>query len=176
VHIWSLKRLKADLLGPGLTDRQSLPYLIIVMIAVSAAFVAVPKHNFWSAVYGAVFVGAIILCTLLAYLCNGGSEGRDFLPRFLSVTTVCGVRWAVVFVLPLTILAVGIPGTPWALSFPGDPDRPPMGPYDVIMLGLLVPPLFWRVAVQMRNLRRSSSDPENSGPVSDHAGLEPLED
>lgn len=176
MHIWSLKHLKAELLGPGLSDRQSLPYLIIVLVAVSAAFVAVPKHNFWSAVYGAVFVAAIVLCTLLAYSCNGGSEGRDFLSRFFSLATVCGVRWAVVFVMPLTILAVGIPGTPWKLSFPGDPDRPPMGLYDVIMLGLLVPPLFWRIAVQMRDLRRSSLYSESSGPVSSDAGLEPLED
>lgn len=176
VHIWSLKRLKADLLDPGHTDRQALPYLIIVLTCVSASFVAVPRHNVWSVAYGVAIVGSIIVGTLLAYVCNGGAGGRDFLSRFFSVTVVCGVRWVLMFVVPLTFLAVVIPGTPWELSFPGEPGRPPMGRYDVIMMVLMVPPLFWRIAVQMSDLRRRSSGLELVDAMGDGDGWEPLED
>ncbi|MEE2886640.1 MAG: hypothetical protein VX951_04340 [Planctomycetota bacterium] len=176
MHIWSLKRLKADLLGPGLSDRQSLPYLVIVLTCVSAAFVAVPRHNFWSVVYGATIVGSIIVAALLAYFCNGGAGGRDFLSRFFSIVVVCGARWLLMFVLPLTLLAVVIPGTPWALSFPGEPGRPPMGRYDVIMVMLMVPPLLWRIATQMRDLNRRSSGAMALEAADNDDGWEPLED
>lgn len=176
MYIWSLKRLKADLLGAGLTDREILPYLIIVLVGVSAAFVAVPQHNFWSLIYGLVMVGSIIGTTMLAYYCNGGAEGRDFLSRFFSIAVVCAVRWALMFVAPLTAIAVMIPGTVWKLSFPGDPDRPLMGAYDVVMLVLMAPPLFWRIALQMRDLARQRPEREEVDVRHDGIALEPLED
>ena len=176
MYIWSLNKLKAELLSSGLSVKLDVTYLLLVLTCVSAAFVAVPAHNFWSAVYGVTVVGSILAGVLIAYSCNGGAAGRDFLSRFLSVTVVCGVRWLVMFVAPLTALAVLIPGTPWVLSFPGSAERPPMGRYDVIMIALMVPPLFWRVATQMRDLRRRTSSPEWSDEGQEGAGLEPLED
>ena len=176
MYIWSLKNLKTQLLGPGLSSRQDLAYLLVVLTCVSAAFVSVPTHNIWSAVYGVTVVGSVLTGVITGYRCNGGASGQDFLSRFLSVTVVCSARWVVMFVAPLTVLAVVIPGTPWVLFLPGAAERPPMGRYDVIMIALMVPPLFWRIAVQMRDLRRRSRSPGIFEEPQGGDGLEPLED
>ncbi len=176
MFIWSLKGLKRQLVESGLSDRQSLPYTIIVLVCVSCAFVAVPQHNLWSIIYGVAFLSTLAGGTLLAYRSNGGATGRDFLPRFFSLIVVCGARWLLFYVLPLVVLAVVIPGTPWVLSFPLDPDRGDMGPYDVVMQLFVVPSLLWWVAVQMRQVAGRSWEPAEQGLGHDGPDLEPLED
>ncbi len=52
-----------------------------------------------------------------------------------------------------------------------------MGPYELIILVLALPPLYWRIAVQMRDVARRTPDRRDEDEFHvDPMGMEPLED
>lgn len=176
MYFWSIKKLKADLLRDRLTERAKLSYLIFVLLAVSGAFVGVPQHNFYSAIWAGVLVASIVFGSILAYRWNGGSSGRDFLSRFVSLAWVCCVRWTVLFVVPLMVIAVTLPTSNLDFVSPISPTRPVLGLPEIVLEAFIVPPLFWRVAANMRDLAYRSIELEEESTFTDYATLEPLEE
>lgn len=175
MYFWNVTRLKADLVAPGLTARQELSYLLPVIAAVTLTFATVPEHNLWSAAYGALIIVMVGFGTIYAYHCNGGAKGRHFVSRYFALAWVCGIRWIVILVVPLSITAVVIPGSPWMLVLPGD--IPPLGPLDVFMRTILVPPLFLLVGGHLRRVAAMDrEEPLEPQLVGDRHALEPLED
>jgi hypothetical protein len=175
MYFWNVQRLEADLAAPGLSARQELSYLLPVVAAITLTFVSVPEHNLWSAVFGASVIVVAGFGTIYAYHCNGGAQGQQFASRFFALMWVCGIRWLLMLVVPLSITAVVIPGTPWTLVLPGD--IPPLSPLDVFMRIVLLPPLFWMVGSHLRQVAaRDGEEPIVLLPEDERVGLEPLED
>jgi hypothetical protein len=118
----SYQPLKEQLRNGTFTDRQALPYFILS----SVLSVPVPTSGTANSLDW-VLTGCWVLITALgllsAYRKNGGSEGIDFIKKFIVLGWIALVRWTLVFI-PLFMIVV------IAVIAIADPDGRIGGPLD----------------------------------------------
>jgi hypothetical protein len=109
----SYQPLKEKLRNRTFTDRQALPYFILFCVL----SVPVPTSGTANSLDW-VLTGCWVLITALgllyAYRKNGGSDGVDFIKKFIALGWIALVRWTLVFI-PLSVIvmiAVGHFGGP----------------------------------------------------------------
>jgi hypothetical protein len=104
MYFYSINKLKDRLKSGQLSERESVPYLII-----SAAFIALfayfpsPPENLWDYVSLSISLALAILGTIWLYQKNGGSDGKDFIYRYIILGFVVIVRY-ITAMLPVIIL------------------------------------------------------------------------
>ena len=87
-----------------MSESEQFKYLLASTILYSIGMIPFLQNNMMD-VYSAIVSGIItILGTYYVYKANGGSEGKDFLQRFISIGLVVAVRWFVLVMIPLTIV------------------------------------------------------------------------
>ena len=180
MYFWNLGRLKQDLASRGLTAAESFRYLVVFLVLASLPVLFDPPdhYNRWKVIAAALNLLIVLAGTRHIYSCNGGAEGRDFLQRYMSLGWVCGVRYLVMFVIPVSIVggivyASWFDGDPYVMNepIPSNHDLEPWAaasdlwhqlqdvpwdtePFDVIMIAIITPPFYWRIGVHMRDLAR----------------------
>ena len=103
MYFWKIKKLKSQLVDQPLSDRESLPYVLVLAVFIQLSILAScfvegkkPELLLDFVWVGVSCLGAF-LGTLHLYRMNGGGEGQHFLQRFLAIGWVVGVRWSVLF-------------------------------------------------------------------------------
>ena len=109
----SYQPLKEQLRSRTFTDRQALPYFILFCVLSVPVPTSVTANSL-----DRVLTGCWVLITALgllyAYRKNGGSDGVDFIKKFIALGWIALVRWTLVFI-PLSVIvmiAVGHFGGP----------------------------------------------------------------
>ncbi len=177
MYFWNIHRLKSDLVERGLTESQSMMYLLVLWVisTVCAGLNAISPWNVWACVFWVGSTLILILGVLYVYHRNGAAGGQQFLPRLLSLFWVCGVRWFVMLVIPTGIVlgAVEVFTEPWT-----DEILVPMTPAEAVCSVLIAVPLYWRVGVHIRDVAAGNptSDTTSSDRSDSLLPLEPLED
>ena len=151
MYFWNIRRLKSDLVERGLTESQSMMYLLVLWVisTLAAGVAAILPWNVWACVFWVGSTLILILGVLYMYHRNGGAGGQQFLPRCLSLFWVCGVRWLVMFAIPTAVvLGAWLAFTePWT-----DELLVPMTPVEAVWDVLVAVPLYWRVGVHIRDV------------------------
>ncbi len=97
MHFVKINNLKADIAENGVPPRDSLKYIILLMLLVSFPF---PFGNMQIEVFNGIYwiINSVILivCTIYCYQKNGGDSGINFLSRYLSITFVVSIRFFIV--------------------------------------------------------------------------------
>jgi len=103
VYFWNIEALKSSLRAGGMEDRSAIRYLLCLGGVTLAGYSVLPllgRRNAWDTIDEVVWLVAFLAGTYFVYRRNGGAAGRDFLPRFLSLTWVFGIRFSVMVTLP----------------------------------------------------------------------------
>jgi hypothetical protein len=96
--------LKEKLRTRALSDREALPYLIILTALITfSSMPGVKAYNDWDWVSLGLGVILAIGGVLYSYRENGGNAGFDFIQKFVVLGWIVGVRCFLVF-MPLIIL------------------------------------------------------------------------
>lgn len=86
----------------------------------------------------------------VAYVANGGAEGRDFAGRLVAVSWVVGLRTAVVGMFAIVLAIGGL----MAVKGVGDDASSLLGPVlEVVLFGLSLG-FFWRLSHHLKSLAR----------------------
>jgi hypothetical protein len=103
MYFWNIASLKKDLSSQPLSQHDSLKYFLVLSFL---GMIPLPKPPYFSEgnlVYFTFGAATLILGTIYAYFKNGGSQGQDFISRYVSLSWVMVVR-----VLPYIIIFGGL--------------------------------------------------------------------
>ena len=108
MYFWNITALKQQLKNTGLTEIDSLKYLLLLSLI---GMLPIPKPPYFSTgtflyyVFGAViFVAGTIYC----YQKNGGPSGKDFLTRYISLSWVLAIRFLPALLLLGALMSLGV--------------------------------------------------------------------
>lgn len=104
MYFFAQKAVKSKFLQSGFSDRESLPYFVVFIGLYSLAFVPnTSTPNIWDYLASAISFALAVLSTLLLYKANGGSDGTQFIQKYVILGWVLALR-ALIALLPATIL------------------------------------------------------------------------
>lgn len=107
MYLWNITKLKQQLSDGGIEQKDSMKYLITLSVV---GMIPIPKIPFVTGISIHHFFGAVVLIlgTLYCYNKNRGSEGRDFLSRYLSLTLIVLVRFCPIVIIAGLIMSTGV--------------------------------------------------------------------
>lgn len=144
MYFWNIKKLKKDL-KKGLSQKQQFSYLIASTIILSLTMTPWGEPGIWDVYLSLVISAITILGTVKMYVINGGSKGKDFLPRLISLGWVVSIRWAVLVLLPLSILFSVL-----VVELLGVPEE--LGVIDISFIGLLYIVFYWMLGKHLKEV------------------------
>ncbi len=149
MYFWKINKLKEDLVKQPLLESESFKYLIATTIVYSLAIIPFGRNNIWD-IYMVLIMGIItIMGVYYAYQCNKGSNGTNFLQKYLSISWVVGIRWSLLLALPVTFIyfvAIEI--------YVGIPESTILS--DVIFFNLLSITFFWLLGKHIKDMVKSN--------------------
>lgn len=103
MYFWNIEGLKKQLGDQGLSEYHLFLYILIYVSLVTLtiefmSFFPTEAHNPWDYVASALASAIAIAGTVYAFQANGGATGREFAPRFFSISLVVTIRFIVLFV------------------------------------------------------------------------------
>ncbi len=145
MRFFRIEQLKAEMRAQPLSERESLPYLVLyVAFFTLASGLPVLEFNLFDGLDTLLSVVIAVVGTILIYRQNGGINGQFFLQRYFAIGFVVSLRCLVVIgvamlflVIVLDSLGMLIEETTW---------------YDLILVVAAELLLYWRIAHHVRDL------------------------
>jgi hypothetical protein len=145
MYFWRIEQLKTQMAARPLTDRETLPYLVIYSALMSAAWlIPVPSLNLWDIVTAIWGIALAVFGTIYIYRQNGGDRGNHFLQRYFALGWVVAIRWVAGFI-PCALAFHGV------IAFTGVYSESTTW-YDFLFQGSAEAVLYWRIAHHVRDL------------------------
>lgn len=146
MYIWNIEKLKTVLKTGSLSQKSLLVYLLLNMFPYWVYSLLFSEQNIWDA-YLMVSIGVVsVFGTIYVYVCNGGSQGVDFIQKYLSLGFVLGVRCCVFILVPVMVVyitALMMTGVSFeATTF-----------FDVVVFGLIQSAYFILLGEHLRDIR-----------------------
>jgi uncharacterized membrane-anchored protein YitT (DUF2179 family) len=140
MYWFNLTALKEELSRGSLPQAHAFQYALADAILTTLARAG--GDPWWDVLIVAAFVG---LGTAYCYEANGGSEGTDFIARYVSLGWVVGWRVSLACILPAVIVAaIAVRFAPNSSSW-------------LAVLDLIVPVIYWRMGVHFADVRRRAA-------------------
>lgn len=137
MYFWKIEKLKKDLLKKPLSESESFKYLFANMAMYSLGTIPFPKNNIWDIYLAIIMVPITALGVYYAYRCNGGTNGSNFLQKYLSIGWVVFIRWFVLVMFP----AIAIYALIMMAMFTSIQNNTTL--FDAIFFNLLYISYFW---------------------------------
>ena len=106
MYFWNIKALKYQLAHDGLSQKDSLKYLLFLSVIGATPIPKPPFFSDASIIHHLFGIVILMLGTIYCYKKNAGSIGIDFLSRYISLTFVVLIR-----LLPFAVILGLIPMT-----------------------------------------------------------------
>lgn len=150
MYFWRIEKLKNELAARPLSERETLPYLV-VFVGLSAAVGYIPQtmSNVWDGLGAAWSIALAVVATIYIYRQNGGADGQHFLQRYFAIGWVVTVRWLAVLIL----VGVAFFGTLAALGA----DTETTHWYDFVFAALVEAVVYWRIGHHVRDLAQRAA-------------------
>lgn len=106
MYFWNIEKLNEQIISDELSESESFKYLMAnsIMYALAVIQYDIPNaYDTWGGIAG-VFITIIGLWFI--YKCNGGSNGKQIMQRYMSVGFVIFIRLFVLFMLPAIIASL----------------------------------------------------------------------
>lgn len=154
MRFWRVERLKAEMRAQPLSERETLPYLVVyVAFFTIVSGLPNPDFNLLDAVGHLLSVVIAIVGTIFIYWRNGGMDGRFFFQRYFAIGFVVGIRCLVAIVVAMFTL-IAILDSVGRLS-----DQTTF--YDFIFIVIADIIIYWRIAYHVRDLAQSTPQPQS---------------
>lgn len=145
MYFWRIEKLKTELAARPLSERETLPYLIVfVGLSTAVGYLPQTMSNVWDALGAAWSVAVAVVGSIYIYRQNGGADGQHFLQRYFAIGWVVTVRWLVV----LIVVGVAFFGTLAAVGA----DTESTHWYDFLFPAVVEAVLYWRIGHHVRDL------------------------
>ena len=110
IRFFSTKSVKDKIANGTLSEKQSFIYfyLILMFDTISSVQQCIaiagkqPTLLDWVNIWGLLVINAVGL--IILFLANGGSNGRDFLKKYFSLSFTVGYKYAIIFYICTALL------------------------------------------------------------------------
>jgi hypothetical protein len=95
MYFWNIKKLKTQLIEKPLTEKQTLPYLIAMLLSYNL-FTYLPQPDVYSWLNGleaAISLGSTFFGVIWLFRKNHGGAGSHFVQRYLALGWVALIRF-----------------------------------------------------------------------------------
>jgi hypothetical protein len=152
MRFWKIEDLKSELASGDLPQLAGLQYFACAgALAVLLYGLPLYDENRWDVANTIGDALLILAGGYLAYRANGGTEGRDFLGRFVSIGWVLGIRLLVLLMIPVICFEIALEA-----YFLGDiPEN--TTPVETIVLFSLSAFYYWRLAMHIDDVARRAA-------------------
>ncbi len=111
MYFWKIKLLKQYLINNGLTEKQLFYYILIyaglgALSVEMVGYIPDTEPDLWAYVSSAMNILIPILGTIAAFRANGGSSGTKFAERYFSIGLVVTLRFLVLLIPIVCLMAV----------------------------------------------------------------------
>jgi hypothetical protein len=106
MYIWKIGELKTQLSQGELPEPEAFKYLMANTVLYSLAAIQYFNANHYDTLSGFLSLCIAVIGLWFIYKCNGGENGKHIIHRYLSVGWVVFVRFAVLFILPVTVVFI----------------------------------------------------------------------
>lgn len=156
MYFWRIEELKAAMAVRPLSERELLPYLVVVA-GLSSIMVWMPETelNFWDGAGMVWSIAVAVLGTLHVYQQNGGADGQHVLQRYLAIGWVVGLRWLAA-TIPVMVLL-------FALLAASGMELGPTTWHESLTIAALEVGLYWRIGHHVRDLARRTGTAQRPG-------------
>lgn len=144
MYFWRIEKLKTEMATRPLSERETLPYLIVTV-----AIASIPAGNDggWQVFDAIVAVVLEVLGAIYIFRQNGGATGQHFLQRYFAVGWVVSLRC-----VPAAVVAAGVCVVAMA-STVGISDENTQWPLFLILFRVVVwTGFYWRIGHHVRDL------------------------
>jgi uncharacterized membrane-anchored protein YitT (DUF2179 family) len=150
MYFWNIENLKKDITEGKLPEKDRFLYMLasLGLIAISMeimSYNAIEDISYWDAINSIFNVLIILIGTVLSFNANGGSQGVDFLGKYISISFVMSIRFSV-YIIPIFIMFYAY----YFFEFSGE--HPTTMAVDVIPFLLWSAALYWRIYFHIKQL------------------------
>ena len=132
--------LKEKLQSRSLTDREALPYFILLIASTTVGMVfplTAPDPNTWDWIGNILSIVFAVGGVFYAYVCNGGRHGFDLVQKYTVIGWIVTVRFLLIC-LPLLFVLY------WILDAGGLATEETNG-FDTFLYGTFEVVFYWRI-------------------------------
>lgn len=146
MYFWRIEKLKTRMAARPLSDRETLPYLV-VFTCCYAAMIYIPRttFNLWDGLGATWSTLLAVFGTIYIYKQNGGANGQHLLQRCLALGWVVAIRWLVA----LVVIFIPLSGSLFILQVPIEDDTQW---YHCLFFAIAEAFLYWRIGHHVGDL------------------------
>jgi len=108
IYFWNIDRLKSDLANRGISKKQTLTYLICILVVQIASWVLAYSEdvviNLWDRIDLSGFFLFLTIGAIYCYHENGGRKVSNFMSRYVSLAWVFGIQYFIMIVMPSSLI------------------------------------------------------------------------
>lgn len=121
-HPWNVRRLADDLIEQRVTQKDQEKYLFLWIVTSCSVFLFIPYRELWGPGFVPVLLAlaSFVIVGVGTSLClraNDKGDARDFLPRFICLGMLVGIRLFVCLIAPAVIFLKDTMEKEWGYSF-----------------------------------------------------------
>ena len=161
MYFWNIEKLKINLIENGLSQKSLFIYILLYFITsqffVELAYIfpgqgPVSARDYIQPIIDLLAVG---LGTYLCYYANGGESGRFFAERIFSIGFVVGLRF-IVLLIPVVFIVALVSGIiVGAMGL--DLDSPYPDYAVMLLMTAWLVAVYWRMMVHINEVARTSN-------------------
>lgn len=150
MYFWRVGKLKSEMVARPLSDRETLPYLVIfVTMFVVIGYIPQSVANVWDALGAVWSVALAVLGTIYIYRQNRGADGQHFLQRYLAIGWVVSIRWLVIIFFAAVVF--------FTLMTPSASETEKTTWYEFLFLAVGEAVVYWRIGYHVRDLAQRAA-------------------
>lgn len=151
--LWDTKQVKSELAAHAISEGKVFLYFFAIMGFDWLQFTAIRLSSVSGVIADWERVDALATFCLTAiglvflFVCNGGTQGKDFLSRYFPLSFIVGWKFLVCASMALWVIGLVLHGQPAAV----------VGWTSTATLAIINMAMFLRIGVHLREVARASS-------------------
>jgi hypothetical protein len=106
MYFWKIDKLNEELIAGELKESNAFKYLFAMTVLYTLGTIQYVNPNYYDYLIGGISLLITIVGMIYIYNCNGGSNGKRIIERYISIGWVVLIRFLILFCIPAIVALV----------------------------------------------------------------------